>query len=317
MKVLKRIKKIPWVKKIRHQVELIFLKLFMLLIWSGNSGGLIKGADFFGWLIFKVFRVRKRVVLENLRMAFPDKDEKELSEIAVRSYQNFAKMVIDFMRFPVMDKKSFPELYTFEGKKCFDWIRENGKGGVMVAGHFGSWELMGAALAQLGYPINFLVGEQHNKYVDDIMNANRELMDIKIIHMGVAVRGVIRALRNNEMVALLADQNAGRDGIFVNFFGRKASAHRGPAVFALKTRAPILFGSSIRLPNGKHKLIAELLTFDHLKGLTEENIREVTQAHISLLENAIRKYPDHWFWMHRRWKYRPPEERKKKKENKV
>lgn len=311
LKILKRIKKIPWINKIRHRVELIVLRLFMLLIWSGNPGGLDQGAQICGWFAFKVLGVRKKVVLDNLRKSFPEKNEKEIKKIALGSYINLTKTVIDYTRFPVLNKRKIPDMFIMEGKEHLDWVLENGKGAVMVAGHFGSWELMGAALAQMGYSISYLVGEQHNKYVDDIMNEYREMMGINIIHMGVAVRGVIRTLRNNGMVALLADQNARKEGIFVDFFGRKASAHQGPAVFALKTKAPIIFGSTTFLANGGYKIKIELLTFDHVTKLTEENIRKVTQAHLNLLEKSIRQNPDHWFWMHRRWKTRPPEERKK------
>jgi len=284
----------------------------MLLIWSGNPGGLQRGAEICGWIAYTIFGTRKKVVLDNLRKSFPEKNDKEIKKIALNTYITFTKTVIDYIRFPVLDKRKIPDMFIIEGKKNLDWVLENGKGAVMVAGHFGSWELMGAALAQIGYPISYLVGEQHNKYVDDIMNEYRKMMGIHIIHMGVAVRGVIRTLRNNGLVALLADQNAGKDGIFIDFLGRKASAHQGPAVFALKTGAPIIFGSTVFLPNGKYKLTIELLTFNNLNKLTEENIRKVTQEHNNLLEKAIRKNPDHWFWMHKRWKTRPTEEKKLK-----
>lgn len=215
-------------------------------------------------------------------------------------------MTLEYMRFPAFNKEKILSLCSLEGTQNFDWALKNGKGGVVVAGHFGNWELMGAAIALKGYPVSFLVGEQHNKMVDDRMNNHRSLMGIQIIHMGVAVRGVIKALRSNEFVALLSDQDAGKEGVFIDFFGIPSSTHQGPAIFALKTGAPILFGTAIRLPKGRHRMVCEVLTFDHLKGLTLENIREVTQAYSSLLEKWIRRYPDHWFWMHKRWKSKPP-----------
>jgi KDO2-lipid IV(A) lauroyltransferase len=109
---------------------------------------------------------------------------------------------------------------------------------------------------------------------------------------------------------MLADQDAGTDGVFVDFLGRKASNHQGPAVFALRTGAPIIFGSAIRQPDGRHRVVAELLRFDELTEVTPENIRIVTQAYANLLEKMVRQYPDHWFWMHRRWKTRPAENQK-------
>ena len=139
-----------------------------------------------------------------------------------------------------------------------------------------------------------------------MMNDNRRMMGIKIIHMGMAVRGVIKTLRQNGFVALLADQDAHKTGVFVDFLGRPSSTHQGPAIFAIKTGAPILFGSAIRLSKGRMRIEFELLRFDHLKDITPSNIKTVTQAHASVLEKYVRRYPNHWFWMHRRWKTRSP-----------
>jgi Kdo2-lipid IVA lauroyltransferase/acyltransferase len=294
-------------RRLRHRTEYVFLRALMWIVQRVSlktahriAGGLGRGA-------FSIIRIRRSVTLDNLRMAFPEKDGKELKGIALRTYRNFAKMMLEYIRFPVMDRETVLSLCTIEGQENIDWVTQNGKGAVMVAGHFGNWELMGAFLAQKGYPMSFLVGRQKNRLVDDLMNQYREGMGVKLIHMGVAVRGVIKALRSNEWVAMLSDQDAHEEGVFVDFMGRKASTHQGPAVFALRTGAPIIFGSAIRLPDGTHRMVAELLRFDELTEVTPENIRIVTQAYTNLLEKMVRQYPDHWFWMHRRWKTPPPQ----------
>lgn len=292
-------------KIIRHRVEYHVLMGFILFIWLIPLEAVHVISDLLGQFVWSVLRVRRKVVLSNLRLAFPDKTQQELKQIALRAYQNFAKMVFEYSRFPLLKKETVFSDWEVDGIEHIEWALKRGKGAVLVAGHFGNWEYMGAYLAQLGYPVSFLVGKQHNKLVDNMMNRNREIMGIRIIHMGIAVRGVIKTLRNNGFVALLSDQDARRQGIFVQFFGKPASTHQGPAIFALKTEAPIIFGSAVRLPRGRHKVIVERLCFDHLDGITPENIREVTQAYTNLLENKIREYPDHWFWMHRRWKTKP------------
>jgi KDO2-lipid IV(A) lauroyltransferase len=262
----------------------------------------------YGILVSAVFVLnRRKVALDNLRSAFPEKTEAERAVICGRAYRNFAKMVFEYSRFPVLKKEDVLSLCSVEHRERIDDLLSEGRGAVLVAGHFGNWELMGAALAMMGYPVSFLVGEQHNRLVDDMMNRNRERMGIGIIHMGVAVRGVIRALRSNGFVALLSDQDAGREGVFVDFFGRPSSTHQGPAVFALKMGSPILFGSAVRLDGGRMRMEMDVLHFDDLKEVTPENIRTVTQAYTRLLEKAVREHPDHWFWMHRRWKTEPPD----------
>ncbi|MDZ7379941.1 MAG: lysophospholipid acyltransferase family protein, partial [candidate division KSB1 bacterium] len=143
------------------------------------------------------------------------------------------------------------------------------------------------------------------KLIDDLMNRYRQRMGITIIHMGVAVRGVIKALREGKMVALLSDQDAGKNGVFVNYLGHPASTPRGPAVFSLKTGAPIIFGSAVREDHAYHRIYFDLATPGEVGELSEENVRRITQAYTSILERYVRQYPDHWFWMHRRWKTRP------------
>jgi KDO2-lipid IV(A) lauroyltransferase len=294
-------------KIIRHRVEYYVFMGFILVILLIPLEMVFVISNWLGWIVFSVFRVRRKVVLKNLRTAFPEKSTKSLKQIGLRTYQNFAKMVFEYSRFPLLKKETVLADWEVEGIEHVDGALERGNGAVLVAGHFGNWEYMGACLAQMGYPIAFLVGEQHNKLIDDMMNQNRELMGIRIIHMGIAVRGVMKTLRDNRIVALLSDQDAGRQGVFVQFFGKPSSTHQGPAIFALKTGAPIIFASAIRLPRGKHKMVFELLRFDYLDGITDKNIYEMTQAYTTLLENKIREYPDHWFWMHRRWKRKPLE----------
>jgi KDO2-lipid IV(A) lauroyltransferase len=286
----------------RHGVEYLFVQGLLLVLWNVSLKTALTLADGLGRFVFSVLRVRRKVTLKNLADCFPEKSEPERFQIARNTYRNFTKMVFEYMRFPKMKDPDVLGVCTMEGEENAKRALRKGNGGVLVAGHFGNWELMGAFLAKKGYPVSFLVGEQHNRYVDRLMNRCREHMGIKIIHMGVAVRGVLRALRENGFVALLSDQDAGKEGVFVDFFGRPSSTHQGPAVFALKTGAPVLFGSAIRLPYGRHHIVAELLDFSHLTEVTPENIRIVTQAYTALLEKAVRSHPDHWFWMHKRWK---------------
>ncbi|MBN2031469.1 lysophospholipid acyltransferase family protein [bacterium] len=292
-------------KEIRHRIEYVFLMGILLWVWMVSLKTALLAADILGFFVFSVLRIRRLVVMDNLKQAFPEKSQKELLGIARRTYQNFAKMIFEYMRFPIMKREDVLSLFSVKGIEHIDWALKQGKGGVLIAGHYGNWELMGAYLAQLGYPTYFLVGEQHNKLVDHMMNHYRIIMGIRIIHMGVAVRGVIKALRHNEFVALLSDQNGGPEGVFVDFFGRPASTPQGPAIFALKTGAPVLFSYPVRFPHGKQRIYCECLHFDHLHGVSPENVHEVTQAYTRLLEKAIRAHPDHWFWMHRRWKFSP------------
>lgn len=259
--------------------------------------------SFLGFLSFDVFRVRRKVTLINLKNSLGDqKNIKELKKIGRRAYKNIGKSMVEYSLFPSLNKKKISKLVEFEGAENFDEALRGGRGAIVVAGHFGSWELMGAATRQRGYPVDFLVGEQHNILVDDLMNDYRKSMGIGIIKMGAAAKGIIKALKNNRFVAMLSDQDAGNDGTVVDFFGRPASTPKGPAAFALKMNAPIILGFIIRGNKKKQKIIIEKPIFIEKSGNKEDDIRKLTQAYTSVLEHYIRKYPDHWFWPHRRWK---------------
>jgi KDO2-lipid IV(A) lauroyltransferase len=290
-------------RKIRHRLEyLATLGTGFLLCLLPYPLALFV-ADRLGELAFSVFRVRRKVSLNNLKNSFGTEfSNKQIKKIAQQSYRNIAKSVVEYSRSPILKGKKALDLVEFQGLENFDWALKQKKGAIIVAGHFGSWELMGAATAQKGYPIDFLVGEQHNLLVDNMMNKYRQMMGIGIIKMGVAAKGVIKAVRGNRMVAMLSDQDAGNDGTFVNFLGRPASTPKGPAAFALKTDAPIIMAFIIREKSKKQKIILEKPIHIEKSGDKEKDIQNLTQAYTSMLEQYIRKYPDHWFWPHRRWK---------------
>jgi len=290
------------IRRMRHRIEYLLIRGLGTLVQILPYQASIYIGSFLGDLAFSLIGVRRKVTLENLKKAFGQSlAEKEVRRIAREAYRNIGRGLVEYAMFPVL-KKKLDKLVKFEGLENFDRALTGKKGAVLIAGHFGSWELMGAATSQKGYPIDFLVGEQHNLLVDNLMNEYRQLMGIGIIKMGVATRGVIKALRNNRFVAMLSDQDAGKDGTMVNFFGYPASTPKGPAAFVLKTEAPIIMGFIIRQDNGRQKIIFEEPIYIRKSKNKNDDIRNLTQAYTSLLEEYIRKYPDHWFWPHRRWK---------------
>ncbi|MDZ7262193.1 MAG: lysophospholipid acyltransferase family protein [candidate division KSB1 bacterium] len=295
------------INRIRHDLEyaaaitigfIVRLLPLRLALFVGNR---------LGDLVFYIIPIRRRVTLDNLKRAFPEKSGREIKRIARRVYQNLGKVTVEHLRFPGLTPEKVRQLVKFEDEELLQWARQQGKGAVLISGHFGNWELMGAAISVMGYPISFIVAEIHNKLLDNLINQYRQKMGATIIPKGIAVRGVLRALRHNEFVAILIDQDAGKDGVFVDFLGQPASAPRGPALFVLKTGAPLIFGTALRQKNGTLRVIFEKMPCDHLREVTEENIAQITQTITHHLETYVRQYPDHWFWMHRRWKSKPPE----------
>jgi KDO2-lipid IV(A) lauroyltransferase len=288
-------------RKVKHRIEywitygigaLVRMIPYRLALGIGS---------FLGWLAFDVFRIRRKVTLANLRNSLGEQ-RNGLVCIGRRAYRNFARSMVEYSLFPALNKEKVFDMMEITGAEHFDQALSEGRGAIVVAGHFGSWELMGAAVSQRGYPVDFLVGEQRNLLVDNMMNDYRRSMGIGIIKMGAAAKGIIKALKSNRLVAMLSDQDAGSDGTVVEFFGRPASTPKGPAAFALKMNVPIIMGFAIREHGGKQRVIIEKPIYPQKSPDKEDDIRRLTQAYTSKLEEYIRSYPDHWFWPHRRWK---------------
>ncbi|KPL05081.1 MAG: hypothetical protein AMJ73_02605 [candidate division Zixibacteria bacterium SM1_73] len=289
--------------KTKHKVEYWITYLLGTILRILPYGLALSFGSFLGFLAFDVFRVRRKVTLINLKNSLGgQKNIKELKKIGRSAYRNIGKSLVEYSLFPSLNKERISRMVEFEGTENFDEALRGGKGAIVVAGHFGSWELMGAATCQKGYPVDFLVGEQHNILVDNLMNDYRKSVGIGIIKMGAAAKGVIKALKNNRFVAMLSDQDAGNDGTIVDFFNRPASTPKGPAAFALRMNAPIILGFIIRGNSRRQKIIIEKPLFMEKGKNKEDDIRNLTQAYTTVLEEYVRRYPDHWFWPHRRWK---------------
>jgi len=300
-----------YMRRLKHWLEyqgtrfLFFLAPILPWSWMLAAGGLL------GKFTFSILRIRRRVTLENLAHAFPEKSAAELKNIARRAYENFGMMMLEYLRLPKLSPEELQRRISFAmpaEQNPYEQALALGKGAICMTGHFGNWEYMGALVALMQYPMVYLYQEQNNPYVDALIRGIRTQMQMPSIPRGAALRGILKALREKKFVAILADQDAGSNGIFVDFLGRPASTGRGPAAFVLKTAAPIVFCVAIRQPGGHHRVEAELLTFEFSENGAaddEEKLRQITEAWTKVLEKYIRQYPDHWFWMHRRWKTKP------------
>lgn len=271
--------------------------------WAVAVGGMV------GRLAYLLWRRRRYIAQVNLRFCFPEADERWVKRTARLSFVNFAKAMVDYGRIRRLNRRNLEKYHTIVNGESFDDALAAGKGALLFTGHFGSWEQTGAAIRLSGYPINYLVGEQHNKRVDDFMNGIRAGAGIGLIHTGAAAKAVFRVLRANGMVALLSDQDAGPDGVVVNFFGHRASTPKGPAAFVAKTGATICAGFAVRDSNRHNTLYMQDAIFAEaaVSGDAERDIAAITQLYTDLVEKYCRRYPDHYHWMHRRFKTTHPE----------
>lgn len=295
-----------WIR-IRHRLELAGVRLLAALPRILPFKASVKLGGTLGVFFFDCVRLRRRVTIENLERAFGDTlSGAEKVRIARRSYVNFAKSIVEFASLGRLKRRDYLRLVRFEGLENVRDELAAGRGVVIVTGHFGSWELLGAGAVAQGLPVDFLVGEQTNKLVNHLMNDLRRAAGIGIIERGVAARGVFEALKKRRVVALLADQDARRAGIFVDFFGTPASTFQGPAQFAYRTGSPIVCCYIVRRGDETHDAVL-LPPLRPREGADRDaEIVRLTQEHARILEDCVRRHPEEYFWAHRRWKTKPP-----------
>ena len=269
--------------------------------WALQLGGGI------GILFYYLIKKRREIASNNLRIAFGSQlTAAERREICKASFINVGKTCIEFLRFPKLNPENIWNEVTVEGRANLYAALERGKGAIVFLAHFGNWELLslvyGALIPDRAKAIAFpLKNEPLNTYIWQ----RREQLSLKLIQRKQAVRETLRALKNNEAIGFFADQNAGPEGVFVEFLGKQASAARGPVVLALKTGAPLLFSLDIRQPNDQHHVHISAPIYTEPSDDFERDVELYTTQMLEQLETYIRKYPEQWLWLHNRWKTQP------------
>ncbi|MEX1275393.1 MAG: lysophospholipid acyltransferase family protein [Bacteroidota bacterium] len=260
-----------------------------------------------GELMYGTFGLRKAVTLENLGYAFPGKSAEELDRIARDSFRSVGTAFFELLWFPRLTETSLRSLFVYENPELIHDLLARGKGVIVVAAHFGNWELTALAFSvYAGMPLNVIAKTQSNKLVNASIAKSRTRFGNVLIPMGISVRDIIRAVEQGKAVGILPDQTAPKESIQIDFFGRPVPTHQGPAVFSLKMGAPLLVTFPARQTNGSYKGRFVQIRTDDLADYSEENIVELTKRHVKATEDAIRANPDQWMWMHRRWKHVTP-----------
>ena len=290
---------------VSHRLEYAAVRACQALICALPAGAARELGAWLGSVAYGL-GIRREVVRAHLARIFGgERTEAELAAITLESYRNFGRTAFEYARFPRLTPEAIERTVSLEGGEHLDRALASGNGAILVAGHFGNWELA-ATLATMGYPLTFLVGEQHNTLVDGLMNSLRARFGVELVPLTGSLMGVLRALRRNRIVAMLSDQDAGRSGIFVDFLGLPASTPYGPGRIAARTGAPLLPGNAVRKPGGRHSLVIRPAVPPPPPDTSPEDAaRHYTQAYTSALEAFIRAHPGQYFWMHRRWKTRP------------
>ena len=243
---------------------------------------------------------RNRALLQiKERLGLPQ----ELAEATIKSsFIKLAQTFLEVLSMPALTREKLENYITIENRHYLADALAQHKGVVFLTGHLGNWEWFGAALAVAGFPVADIVKRQPNDQHTRLLNENRQLFGIEIFASGTSeVVGAAKALKKGKMLAFFADGDAGRDGIFIDFFGKPASTHLGPAVFARKFKSPVVPGFITRNPDGTHCIRLQPPIYYEDTGNPDADLYKLTERTTKIIESAIRTYPDEWVWFKKRW----------------
>ncbi len=294
---------------LRHRLEFMVFRVLSWMIVVLPEWLALSLCSALGWLGGVVFRIRRVDVDRHLAMAFPEQDSAWRTRIARASYRHLAREAAMAFRLSRMDPQEVVRRTDMDGFEEFRVAVEEGVGAVVVSAHLGNWEVAGASAAARGVPMDVVAHRQKNPLFDRYLVKTRERLGLTVIVKNDAFRLALRSLSAGRVAAFVADQNIRKRGVFVDFFGSPAATAKGPALFALRSGAPVFLGTAVRLPGWPSRYAVKVERVPVRRDApAEEAILELTQRYTSILEQRIREAPEQYFWQHRRWKTRPSPE---------
>jgi KDO2-lipid IV(A) lauroyltransferase len=264
--------------------------------WGRGLGTLV------GAFFYLVDRSHKRVAIRQLRAAFPLRSTEQCRATARATFAHFGRALVALLKFSTLSADGIRQRVEYEGEERMLAALKGGRGVLIFSGHFGFWELQGLAHPLRFPPMHVVVRPLDNPWLDQFLDRLRRATGNKVIARQGAVRRALRALAANECVAIMIDQHIQpKDAVAVEFFNRPAAATAALASLALRTGAPIVPVFCLPLNDGRYRMIYEH-PVECPRADAADPVRELTQRCTDVLEMYVRRHPDLWLWMHRRWR---------------
>jgi KDO2-lipid IV(A) lauroyltransferase len=304
---------------LRHLLEYAALRMWALIIGCFPIEMNLKTAKLMGniwWLLMKRHRLR---AMDNLRPALGGRyAEAQLWKIARRSFEHFAQLyLVEMVMTPrLINEWSWARYVTLHnlGPALRELLGDRGV--IMLTAHFGNYELLGYTIARLGLPLVAVMRPLDNPLINEFLVSSREVGGVSLLYKKGATESADDIVASGGALCFISDQDAGRKGIFVDFFGRKASWYKSIGLLAIRHHAPLVVGYAVRVSPGFYYRIQveRIIQPDEWEG-RDDPLLWVTQTYAHALEAGIRRRPEQYLWMHRRWKTRPREERMQRPAN--
>ncbi|MFA5499578.1 MAG: lysophospholipid acyltransferase family protein [Candidatus Omnitrophota bacterium] len=255
-------------------------------------------------LHYMLYCKERRAVMENLRVIFnrpADSTDKDLKKIARDVFRNFARYLVDFLRFSRIDLDYIKKYVVLKGVDNLEESLKRGKGVILLSAHLGNWELGGYVMGKLGYPINAVVLSHKNEKVNQFFIDQRGMGNFKSIEIGASLRGCYKTLKGNELLALLGDRNFSSTGIMMDFFNKPALMPKGPPALSIRTGAAIVPTYFIREKDDSFTMIFEKPIYPAPAVDEEAAARDLMKQYLASIENMIRQYPGQWYVFREFW----------------
>ena len=277
-------------------------KLTSRLICMLPHSVILSLGDILGRVYYKAATKQRERALKQIKERL-GLTQAEAEEIIYNSFIKLAKTFLEVMYSPRLNKENIHDYVTIENKHYLEEALAEKKGVVFLTGHLGNWEWFGAALALNGFPVADIVRRQPNDQHTRILNEYREMFGIEIFASGTSeIIGAAKALKKGKMLAFFADGDAGNEGVFIDFLGKSASTHLGPATFARKFKSPVVAGFISRKPDGTHHIILQPPIYYEDTGSPDADLYKLTERMTKIIESAVKDSPDEWLWFKKRWK---------------
>jgi len=303
------LKKITWWQRPRYFAEYLGGKIFMAVAQSLPLPAAMKFGEWCGRRMIFWSRRSFRTGVDNLLQAFPDMSPAEAEARATRVYEHFGRATVEVaLGDRLLGPSTFDDHIVLLGENHLRDVMAAGKGAIFVTAHLGPWEIFGLLARHYGVSWTSVYRPMKNPYIDRSMWRYRAAHGQTLIPKYGAAPALLRVLRRGGYIALLVDQHAKDEGLWVPFFGRPASTTPAPALLAMRTGAPIVTGYARRLPGlYRFEVLCDEPLFVRPAGDRPAAVRNATIEVNRRLESYVRQFPDQWLWMHRRWR-RPPAE---------
>jgi KDO2-lipid IV(A) lauroyltransferase len=286
----------------RYRVEYVLVRLLIGVVRIAPHAVVRGMGTTLGLLFYVLDRPHRRVAQQNLAAAFPSRPIGERKAIARAAFQHFGRLLFELLEFSTLSNEQILARVEFEGEDRTRSAYAQAKGVLFVTGHFGCWELHSLAHALHFEPIGVLARALDNPKLNDLLEHIRQQTGNFVIYRRGTIRRVMRTLDSGHGVAILIDQHiVSRDAIYIDFFSRPAATTSAVAALALRTGAPVVPVFALPLPGGRYRLIYEHPVTPPPAD-SPDAVRDFTQRCTDVLEMYVRRNPELWLWMHRRWR---------------